>query len=352
MSIDLLAKTVSIAAPPKKVKKITGTRFAAILGLNPWQSAFEAWCDMTGTYKIPFEGNKYTEAGNAIEPKVIAYLDKKYYFGKGMLRDPEQYFGKTKQQMSYDHFPGDSIFGGMWDARTDTAVYELKTSKRVEDWYRGGVFAPPEYYKLQAALYAHLMGLDEFRLVLTILEEKDYEQPERFRPSPSNTIVKKYSLAAEYPEFWRLLDDCLKWYQGHITAGISPEWGGGRNDKEIVKALTTAHVAVESPEDGDLIPALIAQIEPLQLSVDNVLASVEEPEKKLKELKDRLKAEMMSRMGDGDKKIDALGEAYAFEVIKAVAGGIDTDKLKAAGLYDTYKKTGFTNKFTMRRKEA
>ena len=28
-------------APPKKTKKITGTRFATILGLNPWSTAFE-----------------------------------------------------------------------------------------------------------------------------------------------------------------------------------------------------------------------------------------------------------------------------------------------------------------------
>ena len=28
-------------APPKRTKKITGTRFATILGLNPWSTAFE-----------------------------------------------------------------------------------------------------------------------------------------------------------------------------------------------------------------------------------------------------------------------------------------------------------------------
>ena len=28
-------------APPKRTKKITGTRFATILGLNPWSTPFE-----------------------------------------------------------------------------------------------------------------------------------------------------------------------------------------------------------------------------------------------------------------------------------------------------------------------
>ena len=30
--------------PPKKPKKITATRFATILGLNPWSTPFEMWC--------------------------------------------------------------------------------------------------------------------------------------------------------------------------------------------------------------------------------------------------------------------------------------------------------------------
>lgn len=30
-------------APPKKTKKVTGTRFATILGLNPWSTSFEMW---------------------------------------------------------------------------------------------------------------------------------------------------------------------------------------------------------------------------------------------------------------------------------------------------------------------
>lgn len=40
-------------APPKRTKKITGTRFATILGLNPWSTAFEMWCAITKTYEKP-----------------------------------------------------------------------------------------------------------------------------------------------------------------------------------------------------------------------------------------------------------------------------------------------------------
>lgn len=64
--------------PPKKTKKITGTRFATILGLNPWSTEFEMWCAITKTYEEPFEDTIYTVAGKTIEPKQADYMKKSY----------------------------------------------------------------------------------------------------------------------------------------------------------------------------------------------------------------------------------------------------------------------------------
>ena len=65
--------TVSIT-PPKKPKKVTGTRFASVLDLNRWSSPFEAWCAITRTYEEPFEDTIYTIAGKTIEPKQADYI--------------------------------------------------------------------------------------------------------------------------------------------------------------------------------------------------------------------------------------------------------------------------------------
>lgn len=59
--------------PPKRTKKVTGTRFATILGLNPWSTPFEMWCAITKTYEKPFEDTIYTIAGKTIEPKRRVY---------------------------------------------------------------------------------------------------------------------------------------------------------------------------------------------------------------------------------------------------------------------------------------
>ena len=65
-------------APLKRTKKITGTRFATILGLNPWSTAFEMWCAITKTYEKPFEDTIYTVAGKTIEPKQARYMEQSY----------------------------------------------------------------------------------------------------------------------------------------------------------------------------------------------------------------------------------------------------------------------------------
>ena len=60
--------------PPIKTKKLTATRFATVLGLNPWQTPFEIWCAVTKVYEKPFEDTIYTAAGKIIdvEPRAIS----------------------------------------------------------------------------------------------------------------------------------------------------------------------------------------------------------------------------------------------------------------------------------------
>lgn len=354
--MEIKNQTVCLPETPKKVKKITGTRFAAILGLNPWSSPFEVWCDMTGTYKIPFEDNDYTKAGKIIEPKVIAYLDDKYHFakkGKHILKGPDEYFGKTKEQMHFDHFPENKVFGGMWDARTKDIVYELKTTKRVEDWFHGNICDAPIYYKLQGALYAHLLGIDRFRMVLTMVEAKDYEHPENFEPTPENTRVLNYRVSTEFPQFEKYIQACEEWLEKYITTPVSPVWTNGRNDTAIVKALTTAHITpTDTAEDKDPISVIMAEIEPLQAEIDTAAELIAEKEKRLKKLKDSLKPELQKQMKDSDKKIVLDGSDYLFELSKIPASGVDTDQLKADGLYDQYKKSGFTYKLNVSRRKS
>ena len=78
--------------PPKRPKKLTGTRFATILGLNPWSTPFEIWCEVTRTYQKPFEDTIYTIAGKTIEPKQAEYMKQTYFMSN--LVTPTDLWGK------------------------------------------------------------------------------------------------------------------------------------------------------------------------------------------------------------------------------------------------------------------
>ena len=107
--------TISIE-PPKKPKKITGTHFPTIVGVNPFSTDFEVWCRCTRTYEIPFEGNKYTNAGQIIEPKVFDFLRTSMGFGSRVVT-PEDVYGKDHFKKTWgDFYPDTPVFGGMWDA--------------------------------------------------------------------------------------------------------------------------------------------------------------------------------------------------------------------------------------------
>lgn len=329
-------------APPKKTKKITGTRFATILGLNPWSTAFEMWCAITKTYEKPFEDTIYTVAGKTIEPKQASYMEKSY--GMDIVRPSdiwgEDYFNKTWG----DFFSDSPHLGGMWDyllkgenGETE-AVLEMKTTKRAEDWQND----VPEYYALQAALYAYLLGVDDVIMVASFLEEKDYEDPSKFKPSAKNTITVEFKVSERYPDFADKVAQVEKWWEDHVTSGISPEYDE-KKDEEILKALRTNTL---SPETD--IEALIAEAEGLKKELDEVDASVAEKQKRLKTINDIIKEHAMSQFRDGDKKVEVKGSAYCWTVSRSSTTTIDKDALKADGLLDKYSKKSETYRLTVK----
>ena len=99
--------------PPKRPKKLTATRFATVLGLNPWSSPFEVWCEITRTYRKTFEDTIYTRAGKIIEPKQAEYMKNTYFMSN--LVTPTDRFGEDYFKRTFgDFFPDVAVFGGMW----------------------------------------------------------------------------------------------------------------------------------------------------------------------------------------------------------------------------------------------
>lgn len=321
--------------PPKRPKKLTGTRFATILGLNPWSTPFEIWCEVTRTYQKPFEDTIYTVAGKTIEPKQAEYMKQTYFMSN--LVTPTDIWGKDYFRQTYgDFFRESPVLGGMWDYLLygkdgkPTTVLEMKTSKRVEDW-KDDI---PEYYALQAALYAYLLGVDEVIMVASFLEPKDYDAPEKFVCSGENTITRPFKVSERYPDFEKkYVKPALKWWKDYVESGISPAFDE-RKDAEILKALRTNNLSPET----DMV-ALVKEAEDLKAKLDAHAAEVAEDEKRYKVLTDMIKKAAIAQFRDGDKKVSIAGSAYNWEVSRTSTTKIDKDAMKADGILAKYTTT-------------
>lgn len=321
--------------PPKRPKKLTATRFATVLGLNPWSTPFEIWCAVTRTWEKPFEDTKYTLAGKSIEPKQAAYMKDTYMMSN--LVTPTEIWGEDYFHKTYgDFFPEQKVLGGMYDFLLydkngkPTTVLEMKTTGRVEDW-KDDI---PEYYALQAALYAYLLGVDEVIMVASFLEPKDYDAPEKFVCSGENTITRPFKVSERYPDFEKkYVKPALKWWKDYVESGISPAFDE-RKDAEILKALRTNNL---SPETD--MAALVKEAEDLKAKLDAHAAEVAEDEKRYKVLTDMIKKAAIAQFRDGDKKVSIAGSAYNWEVSRTSTSKIDKDAMKADGILAKYTTT-------------
>lgn len=321
--------------PPKRPKKLTATRFATVLGLNPWSTPFEIWCAVTRTWEKPFEDTKYTLAGKSIEPKQAAYMKDTYMMFN--LVTPTEIWGEDYFHKTYgDFFPEQKVLGGMYDFLLygkngkPTTVLEMKTTGRVEDW-KDDI---PEYYALQAALYAYLLGVDEVIMVASFLEPKDYDDPEKFVCSGENTITRPFKVSERYPDFEKkYVKPALKWWKDYVESGISPAFDE-RKDAEILKALRTNNLSPET----DMV-ALVKEAEDLKAKLDAHAAEVAEDEKRYKVLTDTIKAKAVEQFRDGDTKSVITGNRYMWEVRKSERSSIDKKLMEKDGILEKYTVT-------------
>ena len=318
--------------PPKRPKKITGTRFAAIMGLNKWNTEFKTWCEITKTWQEPFVDTIYTIAGKVIEPKQAEYMRKAY--GMSNLVTPTDVYGPDYFSKTFgDFFPQDEVFGGMWDYLladdgVPSAVLEMKTTKRSEDWAND----VPEYYAMQAALYAHLLGVDDVIMVCSFLADRDYEKPEEFVPSADNTITVEFKVSERYPNFDALVAFGREWWDNFVTSGLSPYYDN-KKDAEIIAELREMHPDVT----GNALEELLKEGADLQKKLAEYAEITKPMEDRLKAIKEAIKEDAVPQIGeDYDKVLYGKGSPFIWTVSRQVKTGIDEKAMKQDGIWDKY----------------
>lgn len=320
---------------PKKCKKVSGTFFPTVLGFDPWKSPFEAWCKSTRTWESPFEGNKFTTAGQIIEPKVFDFLRTSMGYGDRVIIPEDVYGTDHFKKTRGDFFPNNEIFSGMWDCLINGEngkveyVVEIKTvqvdgrSGSLEERWKDG--KAPDYQALQASLYAYLLGVDKVLMVAVALEDKkgDYEHPEQVTPSfaNSNVYIDEFKISERYPNFDLYIEKATHWWNHHVLTGISPEFDE-KKDAEILKALRTN--CIEIPSD---ISTLLKEAERLKTEIVGITEKVADKEKELKAISDEIKKFAMSQFRDGDTKVSVKGSNFEFILTKSISAELDTKSL-------------------------
>lgn len=322
---------------PKKPKKITGTRFGAVLGKSPWDTPFSVWCVCTRTYEEPYEETKYTLAGKAIEPLQRAYLRDELFFDG--LKGPQDIYGEDPMKATWgDFFHDEPIFGGMWDAvqygddGSLQSVVEFKTTKRAEDWANGSC---PEYYALQVALYAFCLHIEQCHLVASFLEDSDYDHPEKFVPSPSNTHIISFKLHERYPNFEQMVTEAVKFWNEHVATGLSPEFDISRkSDKEILDVLRSSNV---NPDTD--VQKLLTEWEENKIAIDAVEATIADKAERNEAIEKMIAEILKGSLKEGDKKATLGDSKYQFVYSLSTSSAIDKDKLKIDGILERYQTT-------------
>ena len=322
--------------PIKKNKKITGTHFPTILGANPFSTPFEVWCRCTRTYEKPFEGNKYTNAGQIIEPKVFDFLRNSMGFGDRVIV-PEDVYGKDYFKKTWgDFYKQHPFLGGMWDALINDDngkveyVVEIKTvqvdgrSGSLDERWKDG--KAPDYQALQASLYAHLLGVDKVLMVAVALQDSygDYEHPEQVVPSfaNSNVYLDEFKVSERYPHFDMYIDKATFWWNEYVLTGISPAYDE-KKDAEILKALRTNTI-----EEKDLtFNEMVLQAEKLKIEIETAQAGLMGKNKELKNLLDEIKKRAAMEFREGDTKVSFKGNAFEWVLSTSATTELDTDKL-------------------------
>ena len=337
---------------PRGKLKVTGTRLAGILGLNKWNTPFQMWCEITKAARPPFEDTIYTLAGKAIEPKQIQWT--KENISKNVL-SPQEFFGNRYQDVKYDFYPENKIYGGMWDAKLVrpsgkvSDIFEYKTTKRAEDWVDG----PPLYYLIQVLEYAYLEGAKRVHLIVSFLEDDDYNHPENFVVSDENTQIFTYDVSktfieidGKYCTIEELIQIADQWYNNHIKTGFSPEFDETK-DKEYLDILRTSKPQNDLNDDDLVSKAneLVAKIEAIKKETG--LAALE---KELKACEDGIKKQLTSQMGENDTKV-VLANYTLSKTVKQVVS-YNEEAMKADGVFERYASVEERETYTLRKKKV
>ena len=184
-------------------KKITGTTFPDLAGLNKFKPKGDAVLAMLGYVTEPFD-EFYTKRGALAEKLAFMSLTKRNH--KCVTYDPKQ--------IHYDNFPDNPYFGGMIDIEipSENTLYEIK-SKNIKDYDKISKYGDI-VQENQALHYGYLRNYKEVHIMWIFFDDVSENEIRNHQPLSTYRNLKMFEkpLTVNYDEQRKLHTEALKYY--------------------------------------------------------------------------------------------------------------------------------------------
>ena len=296
----------------QRSKGLGGSDAGAVMGLNPYKSAYSLWAEKTGQISNVVEENEAIRLGNDLED----YVAKRFAEQENKKIKRSSYCYQSKE-FPFMRANVDRLIVG------ENSALECKTANPFKDGDYSKDIIPPSYY-CQCLHYMAVCGFDRMYLAVLVFQKGFYT----YAIDRGNEAVEAdiQALIKAEGEFWKLVED-----------GTAPDVDGSESTAQTLKQL--------HKDELKTVFDLTAY--------DEKLDEIQELKEQRKELKTRQKTlenelkEVLIGCDYGQSSI------YNVSTKVTTSSRFDTDKFKKENLkiYNSYKKETQTQTLRINRRK-
>lgn len=296
----------------QRSKGLGGSDAGAVMGLNPYKSAYSLWAEKTGQISNVVEENEAIRLGNDLED----YVAKRFAKQENKRIKRSSYCYQSKE-FPFMRANVDRLIVG------ENAALECKTANPFKDGDYSNDIIPPSYY-CQCLHYMAVCGFDRMYLAVLVFQKSFYtyviDRGNEAVEADIRALIKAES------EFWKLVEN-----------GTPPDVDGSESTAQTLKQL--------HKDELKTVFDLTAYDEKL-----DEIQELKEQQKELKARQKTLENELKEVLIGCD-----YGQSSIYNVSAKVttSSRFDTDKFKKENLkiYNSYKKETQTQTLRINRRK-
>lgn len=242
-------------------RTIGGSSLAAILGVSPWESPYEAWLKLTRRVGATPD-NPAMARGRKWEPIIATVFEATHQEYRATRLNPATSQPWFVRHTDYDFLTGqpDRMLHGLEGFLTDApleAGLEIKTAswRTIQNWGSEGTDQVPQNYLLQSNWYAGLMRVPEWHLIVQFFRENESGQEVPY-------LTREYLIPFDRELHDICVGRAVQFWNDHVVADVQPEIDSvGETFVRYVREAFPKNfepIAEATPDEEEIIEAVMA----------------------------------------------------------------------------------------------